>query len=110
MIIYFLIFQKDSSRDLDKGLSPYQCELLDLCLNTIRIYFHAGGRGLKRSFLKHSLELHSLRQILALYSQATDELLKNFVTTQTSQGKTNKQTKNTHLIIMMIQTFEYNNI
>lgn len=55
-------------------------------MNTIRVYFHAGGRGVKRSFLDRSPELHSLRQVLALYSQATDELLRDFIATQTSQG------------------------
>ncbi|KAA3680194.1 protein unc-13 A/B/C [Paragonimus westermani] len=76
---------QDISKDPERGLTPYQCELLDLCLDTIRSYFHAGGRGLKRSFLDRSQELHSLRQVLALYSQATDELLRDFVAIQTSQ-------------------------
>ncbi|KAF6778879.1 hypothetical protein AHF37_01824 [Paragonimus kellicotti] len=76
---------QDISKDPDRGLTPYQCELLDLCLDTIRSYFHAGGRGLKRSFVDRSHELHSLRQVLALYSQATDELLRDFVAIQTSQ-------------------------
>ncbi|CAH8866273.1 unnamed protein product [Trichobilharzia szidati] len=75
----------EATRESEKGLTPYQCELLGMCLNTIRVYFHAGGRGLKRSFLDRSPELHSLRQVLALYSQATDELLRDFVATQTSQ-------------------------
>ncbi|CAL8081108.1 unnamed protein product [Calicophoron daubneyi] len=75
----------DTSKEPERGLTPYQCELLDLCLDTIRTYFHAGGRGLKRSFLDRSQELHSLRQVLALYSQATDELLRDFVAIQTAQ-------------------------
>ncbi|VDP77733.1 unnamed protein product [Schistosoma mattheei] len=76
----------ETTREPEKGLTPYQCELLGICLNTIRVYFHAGGRGVKRSFLDRSPELHSLRQVLALYSQATDELLRDFIATQTSQG------------------------
>ncbi|CAH8641317.1 unnamed protein product [Schistosoma haematobium] len=75
----------ETTREPEKGLTPYQCELLGICLNTIRVYFHAGGRGVKRSFLDRSPELHSLRQVLALYSQATDELLRDFIATQTSQ-------------------------
>ncbi|GAA47160.1 isocitrate dehydrogenase (NAD+) [Clonorchis sinensis] len=76
---------QEVSKEPERGLTPYQCELLDLCLDTIRTYFHAGGRGLKRSFLDRNPELHSLRQVLALYSQATDELLRDFVAMQTSQ-------------------------
>ncbi|TNN15312.1 Protein unc-13A isoform 1 [Schistosoma japonicum] len=75
----------ETGREPEKGLTPYQCELLGMCLNTIRMYFYAGGRGVKRSFLDRSPELHSLRQVLALYSQATDELLRDFIATQTSQ-------------------------
>lgn len=65
-----------------RGLTPYQCEVLTSCLETIQIYFHAGGRGLKRSFLQRSPELHNLQQALALYSQTTDALLKDYVTSE----------------------------
>ncbi|VDL14325.1 unnamed protein product [Hymenolepis diminuta] len=65
-----------------RGLTPYQCELLQNCLETIQIYFHAGGRGLKRSFLQRSPELLNLQQALALYSQTTDALLKDYVTSE----------------------------
>ncbi|VDO08798.1 unnamed protein product [Rodentolepis nana] len=65
-----------------RGLTPYQCELLQSCLETVQIYFHAGGRGLKRSFLQKSPELHNLQQALALYSQTTDALLKDYVTSE----------------------------
>ncbi|VEL13664.1 unnamed protein product [Protopolystoma xenopodis] len=75
------------TKEVEHGLSPYQCELLNLCLDTIRAYFHAGGRGLKRGFLERSPELHQLRQALLLYSQMTDELLRDFVATQTAQGR-----------------------
>ncbi len=68
-----------SSGSGSRGLTPYQCELLSSCLETIQVYFHAGGRGLKRSFLERSPELHNLLQALALYSQATDALLKDFI-------------------------------
>ncbi|VDM34223.1 unnamed protein product [Hydatigera taeniaeformis] len=61
---------------------PYQCEVLTNCLETVQIYLHAGGRGLKRSFFQRSPELYNLQQALALYSQTTDALLKDYVTTE----------------------------
>ncbi|KAL5961093.1 hypothetical protein TSMEX_011189 [Taenia solium] len=74
-------FAGDSSA-VNRGLTPYQCEVLTNCLETVQVYFHAGGRGLKRSFLQRSPELHNLQQALALYSQTTDALLKDYVTTE----------------------------
>uniref|UniRef100_A0A0V0J947 Protein unc-13 homolog B n=1 Tax=Schistocephalus solidus TaxID=70667 RepID=A0A0V0J947_SCHSO len=76
---------QDFASDMNKGLTPYQCEVLSRCLVTIQIYFHAGGRGLRRYFLERSSELHNLQQALALYSQATDALLKDFITSQIVQ-------------------------
>uniref|UniRef100_A0A5K3FCS6 MHD1 domain-containing protein n=1 Tax=Mesocestoides corti TaxID=53468 RepID=A0A5K3FCS6_MESCO len=74
-------FAGDSSTT-NRGLTPYQCELLSSCLETIQVYFYAGGRGLKRSFLERSPELHNLQQALSLYSQSTDTLLKDFITSE----------------------------
>ncbi|CAH0553608.1 unnamed protein product [Brassicogethes aeneus] len=97
----------DISKEVEKNLSPKQCAVLDVALDTIKQYFHAGGNGLKKAFLDKSAELQSLRYALSLYTQTTDTLIKTFVTTQVNEDMVDGQEGSVGEVSIQVDLFTH---
>ncbi|KAF5304318.1 hypothetical protein FQA39_LY09697 [Lamprigera yunnana] len=97
----------DISKEVEKNLSPKQCAVLDVALDTIKQYFHAGGNGLKKAFLDKSSELQSLRYALSLYTQTTDTLIKTFVTSQINEDTLESQEGSVGEVSIQVDLFTH---
>ncbi len=47
----FLKMFQDISKEGERSLTPKQCAVLESALDAIKQYFHAGGNGLKMSYV-----------------------------------------------------------
>ncbi|XP_054091283.1 protein unc-13 homolog C isoform X5 [Zeugodacus cucurbitae] len=97
----------DISKEVEKNLSPKQCAVLDVALDTIKQYFHAAGNGLKKTFLEKSPELQSLRYALSLYTQMTDTLIKTFISSQVHEIDPENQEESVGEISVQIDLFSH---
>jgi hypothetical protein len=46
-----MLFFQDISKEGERSLTPKQCAVLESALDAIKQYFHAGGNGLKMSYV-----------------------------------------------------------
>lgn len=76
----------DPSKDeSSRSLTLKQCSVLEAAVDSVQLFFHGGGKGLRKGYLEHTPELISVRYALTLYSKGTDQLIQRFIETQTSQ-------------------------
>ena len=107
LISEFFLAPQDNIQTGERSMSPKQCAVLEHALEVIKQYFHAGGIGLKMSYVNKSEDLKSLKHALSLYTQTTDALIKNFITSQTKQGKRLRPSNNGTSMFSHIPTHSF---
>ncbi|XP_071749704.1 uncharacterized protein unc-13 isoform X2 [Lepeophtheirus salmonis] len=97
----------DISKEGERSLSPKQCSVLEAALEVIKQYFHAGGIGLKMSYVNKSEELKSLQHALSLYTQTTDALIKTYVSSQTHQDSSSSEEGSVGEVSVQVDLFTH---